>query len=330
MSKTSGKIIGISFFAVLVAFIIFIALIGNGLDFWSSRISVPDHEAPPGRIKVVATLFPYYDMARSLAADGADVSMLLPSGVSPHHYEPKPSDIRLLNEADVFIYSGPSLEPWAEDLAMSVENPDLVIVNASENAFGLLTEEEDGHPGAAHHAHEGIDPHVWLDTDNAVISLNAIRDAMSEADPSTSETYRERALVYEGRLREIDAEYRETFDSCRTHTFVQGGHRSFGYVAYRYHLDYYATTGADDLEEATANELASLSTLVKEKALPYVFYGSFESPRIAEAIARESGSGILPINPAATISKADFDNGKTFSDILEENLRLLSLALECQ
>jgi zinc transport system substrate-binding protein len=322
MSQTIGKMKGVSFFIILTVFLIIVAVMGIGMDYWRSggeqASDMPDHEHT-----VVATLFPYFDMARSLAGEQMRVVSLLPPGVSPHHYEPKPSDIRLVADADVFIYTGPMLEPWAEDVLKSAVNPNLKVVNASQHSLVLLagTEGDD---------HEARDPHIWLDADNAVSILHAIRDALTEADPSSAQAYEDRALMYESELASMDETYRKSFDLCRTRTFVEGGHRSFGYIARRYNLDYYATTGVDDTEEPTANDLAGLATLVREKALPYVFYDTFGSPRTAEVIARESESGILTLNPGATVSRADMESGATFFDIMESNLRNLSLALECQ
>jgi zinc transport system substrate-binding protein len=324
-----GNTKGVSFIVILAVFVIIIAVLGAGLNFWKSKKD-DTKTFQDDRITVVTTIFPYYDMARTLAEKDAVVYSLLPPGVSPHHYEPRPSDIRLLSGADVFIYSGPLLEPWAENLLGNVKNPDLVVVNASEHALILLMVGEE-HPGLAQRGqHEIPDPHIWLDFDNAISILKATRDAFIEADPSLSGVYEDRALIYESDLKSLDSKYRNTFNLCRTRTFVHGGHRSFGYIAQRYNLDYFATMGVDDSEEVTANELAGLITLIKEKALPYVFYESFDSPRTAEVLAKESGSGILTLNPAANVIKQDFDEGTTFFDIMESNLRNLSLALECQ
>src|SRR4030042_1670693 len=73
-----------------------------------------------GKIKVITTLFPLYDMAKGIGANKAEVSLLLPPGVEPHTFEPKPSDIVRITEADVFVFTGKSMEPWAEDILKGV------------------------------------------------------------------------------------------------------------------------------------------------------------------------------------------------------------------
>src|SRR3989338_2995816 len=69
-----------------------------------------------GRINIVATLFPYYDFAGIIGGDRVRVSLLLPPGVEAHSFDPKPSDIFKINSADVFVYTGDFMEPWANDI----------------------------------------------------------------------------------------------------------------------------------------------------------------------------------------------------------------------
>ena len=72
------------------------------------------------KLKVVTTLFPLYDMAKNIGADKTEVLLLVPPGVEAHSFEPKPSDIFKINEADVFVYTGKFMEPWAEDIIKGV------------------------------------------------------------------------------------------------------------------------------------------------------------------------------------------------------------------
>ena len=72
-------------------------------------------EAPSStRLQVVTTLFPLYDFARTIAGGTADVTMLLPSGVEPHTFEPKPEDMIRISRAGLFVYTSRYMEPWAD------------------------------------------------------------------------------------------------------------------------------------------------------------------------------------------------------------------------
>ena len=62
-------------------------------------------EAPPedGRLRVVCTLFPYYDFVRQIGGDAVDVTLLVPAGRETHSFEPTPRDVIRISEADVFL-----------------------------------------------------------------------------------------------------------------------------------------------------------------------------------------------------------------------------------
>ena len=69
-----------------------------------------------GRLKVVATLFPYYDIARAIAGDCADISLLISAGRESHSYEPTPLDIIDISRADLFLYNGGADETWVSEV----------------------------------------------------------------------------------------------------------------------------------------------------------------------------------------------------------------------
>jgi zinc transport system substrate-binding protein len=91
--------------------LIIIALISLGDLVWLAISQKTDVTHAPGTVHVVTILFPLYDMARTIGGTGADVTLLLPPGVESHSFEPSPSDIAAIHNADIFIYTGPFMEP---------------------------------------------------------------------------------------------------------------------------------------------------------------------------------------------------------------------------
>ncbi len=76
------------------------------------------------RLKIVTSLFPYYDMARAVIGDvkGIDLKMIVTPGQDSHSFEPTPSDVIQMENADVLIYNGGSLETWIDTLLDSFNN----------------------------------------------------------------------------------------------------------------------------------------------------------------------------------------------------------------
>ena len=69
-----------------------------------------------GKLKVVTTLFPYYDFARQIA------------GQDSHSFEPTPADIRLIQNADLLICNGGTMEQWVTQVLGSLDAPDLKVI----------------------------------------------------------------------------------------------------------------------------------------------------------------------------------------------------------
>ena len=106
------------------------------------------------KVKVVATIFPNYDFTKQVGKDKVDVIKLLPPGVEAHGFEPRPRDIVTINKADIFVYTGEYMEPWAEDILAGVTNKKLLVVDASKGIELMDEADHDDHGGHGHHGGE--------------------------------------------------------------------------------------------------------------------------------------------------------------------------------
>ena len=76
------------------------------------------------KLTVMTTLFPYYDFVRAVVGNEKDihVELLVAPGQDDHSFEPTPSDIIKIDNADVFIYNGGSIENWVDEVISSLDN----------------------------------------------------------------------------------------------------------------------------------------------------------------------------------------------------------------
>ena len=81
-----------------------------------SGCSQRPQESADGRLRVVCSLFPYYDFVRQIGGEDVDVSLLVPAGRETHSFEPTPLDVIRVSEADVFVYNGGESEVWVENI----------------------------------------------------------------------------------------------------------------------------------------------------------------------------------------------------------------------
>jgi zinc transport system substrate-binding protein len=317
--------------ALLFFFSLFVALT------FSSCARQEEKKPEVKRLVAVATLFPLYDFAKSVAGQRAEVTLLLPPGAEPHGFEPKPADIARLNKADVFLYTSPDMEPWAADILKGLQNKNLEVINTSqgvitgegqekkEHLHDLQDKHKHGHPD-----HSGAaDPHIWLDFANAVRMVENIRDGLAKKDPAGKDVYEKNSASFIGQLNALDERFRQGLQTCEKKVLVNGGHFAFDYMAKRYGFRHVSVYGVSPDAEPTAATLVKLTRLIRENHLGYIFHEELINPRIAETLARETGATLLKLNPADNLAKEQFDRGETFITLMDKNLENLKTGLKC-
>ena len=124
-----------------------------------------------GKLKVVTTLFPYYDFARQIAGDVVDLSMVIPAGQDSHSFEPTPADIRLIQNADLLICNGGTMEQWVTQVLGSLDAPDLKVITMMDYVDVVQEEivegmEDSGDDHGHDHAHHDHDTEDHADHDH--------------------------------------------------------------------------------------------------------------------------------------------------------------------
>lgn len=284
---------------------------------------------PSRKLQVVCSLFPLYDMARAIGGEYADVTLLLPPGAEAHSFEPRPGDIIRLQTADLFIYTGPFMEPWAEAMLKGLDTKRLRIINAG-NGISLMEQGKGGERGDVHAHQGGKDPHIWLDFDNARAMASTILDGFTAQDPVHEAAYRLNATRYQAHLERLDRAYQAGLADCGTRTIIHGGHFAFGYLAKRYGLRYLSAFPPSGDSEPNARQMAALVNLIRANGSGAIYYEELVSPRLADTLARETGARLLPLSAAHNVSRDDLTRGITFPEIMERNLVNLRQGLRCR
>jgi len=285
-------------------------------------------------LRIVITLFPLYDFSRAIIGDKGTVVMLVPPGMEPHSFEPRPDDVARISKSSLFIYTNRYMEPWADRIVKGIASPQLVVVNAGE---GLTYLESTGnahekHDHAEEHKHRQsavYDPHVWLDFGNAVKMVANITQAITAADPGNRQYYENNAAALKKRLEDMDKRYSKGLADCSSRLVMHGGHYAFGYMAHRYKLDYRSLSGVSSESEPSAAKMAKMVRQIKASGVRYLFAEEMLSPRISETIAAETGASVLRLHGAHNIAVDEYNKGTTFFDLMDVNLKMLQKGLGC-
>lgn len=262
--------------------------------------------------------------------------MLLPPGMEPHSFEPKPNDIIRISKAGLFIYANPYMEPWAESILKGIDRQNLRVVVAGQGTSYLKVPSADGHDHEGHgtlgaDVHAGVmDPHIWLDFGNAARMVDTILAGFVAVDPANEEQFRSRATELKGSLAALDLRYREGLSSCATRTFLHGGHFTFGYLAQRYGLKYRSLSGISSESEPSAAKMTAMVRQIRSSGVRYLFAEELLSPRLTETLANEAGVAVLKLHGAHNLGKDDVQRGVGFIGLMEQNLVNLQKGLACR
>lgn len=279
-----------------------------------------------GKLKIISTVFPPYDLARQIAGDNAEISILLPLGSEIHNYEPSAKDMIAIRNCDIFLYIGGENEQWAEKLINSNDTENVTAVKLIDYV-PALSEDEDEHDHDHDHEHE-TDEHIWTSPKNAQLMLSAVYDAICKVDPSDKQTYTKNKDAYAKQLSDLDNAYRSAVENAKNKTIVLADKFPFRYLAHEYGLEFSAAFAAcSDESEPGVSTMIKLTKTIKENNIPAVYYLEFSSTKIADTLCDETGATKLMLHSCHNVSKQDIENNVSYVDLMKQNLENLKLTL---
>ena len=282
-------------------------------------------ESAEGKLRVMASFYTMADFAEKIGGDRADITCMVPTGTEPHDWEPSTTDITGLERADVFIYNGAGMEHWAEDVTESLENKELLVVEASQGVK-LHAEEEHDHEGHSH-SHGGYDPHVWLDPHNAKLEMENIKNAFVQADPDNGAYYEANYDKWSKAAEELDRKYREALADFAGRQIVTA-HEAYGYLCSAYGLEQVGIDGLSPDQEPNPKRMADIIDFVRENQIRAVFFEELSGSKTAETVAAETGIRLLALSPLEGLSGEELEAGEDYFSVMEKNLEQLLLSLE--
>lgn len=319
----------------------------------------PQDEGDSGdaKLRVVTTLFPYYDFVRQTAGDRVDLTLVVPAGMDSHSFEPTPADMRTIQAADVLIYNGGSMEQWVTDVLDAIDTSQMDVVRMMDYVDVVEEEIVEGMEDEAHdhdhaadiedhghdhdhatdiedHGHgydhaEDYDEHIWTSPVNAMRLVAVIRDTLVEADQEHKEDYQVGADSYLRQLQEIDDGFRAVSAARRRGTIVVGDKFPFRYLADEYGLDYRAAfSGCSTDTEPSARTIAYLIDKVRDEQIPVVYYLELSSHRVSEIIGEETGAAVLLLHSCHNVTRAELEGGVTYVDLMKQNIENLRKGLD--
>jgi ABC-type Zn uptake system ZnuABC Zn-binding protein ZnuA/ABC-type Mn2+/Zn2+ transport system permease subunit len=285
--------------APIVATAIVLALLGAGCGSSGS--------GDDGKLDVVATTTQIGDWVREVGGTAVSVDQVLQPNTDPHEYEPRPSDVEAAAGTSLVFANGDNLDEWIGQV-VSDSGSDAEVVDLGAAVPERLSGETSGAEASRY------DPHWWHDPRNAEAAVAEIERRLAAADPAKKTQFARNAAAYLARLRKLDAGIAACIDAVpRAQRKLVTDHDAFGYFADRYGIDVVGAIIPSQTTQAqpSAQDLSELIGLVEREGVKAVFPESSVSPKVAEAIARQTGASTEYTLYGDTLGPADSD-GATY------------------
>ncbi len=257
------------------------------------------------KVRVVVSIPPLAEFVEKIGGDKVAVSVMVPSGASPHSYEPTPSQLVEVSKAQVYVKVGSPIEfelVWLDKiLAM---NRGIAVIDASSR---ILSREMSLHE-------KGFDPHIWLSPKNAVIMAENIYNGLISLDPDNRQYYRQNKEIYLNELDGLDHLVSRLLRSKKEKKFMVY-HPAWSYFAKEYDLEQIPIEA--DGKEPTAKGIQRIIEQARTHAIKVIFVSPQFNTKSAEVIAREIKGRVVMINPLARDYSATI--GKV-AEVLSETL----------
>lgn len=252
--------------------------------------------APKTKVRVVVSIVPLATFAEQVGKDNVKVSIMVPPGASPHTYEPTPSQLVEVSQADMFVKAGSGVEfelAWMDKIIDA--NKKMLVVDGSEGV-DLIAMDEHSQNEAEEHSQHNMDPHIWLSPRNAKAMASNICDGLVQVDQANEAYYVQNKESFAQELDQLDADIRSGLEGIENRRFMVF-HPAWGYFARDYDLEQIAVEEAG--KEPTAKGIAALVEQAKEHNIKVVFASPQFSPQSARAIANEIGGRVVFIDSLA-------------------------------
>jgi zinc transport system substrate-binding protein len=237
---------------------------------------------------------------------GAPVQML-DKGADPHDFALRPSQMAAVAEADLLVWIGPEFTPALERAVAATAGTQLALLRApgtslqEYGAGGGHDHDHDAHAGeeTAHddHAHDGTDPHAWLDPHNAALWLEVIAAELARLDPGNAATYGGNARAAAARLAVMETEIAAQLAPFADRPYV-AFHDAYGYFNGHFGLNFAGALSLGDASAPGAARLAELRDRIAEDQIACVFPEAGHDPALLTQIIDGTGAILgAPLDP---------------------------------
>lgn len=215
------------------------------------------------------------DCIRQVVGNKLVVKSLMGPGVDPHTYNPRPSDVILLNDARLVVYTGFHLEGKMAELFGRLSERKAVVSFEQDFPKNKVLYTDKITP----------DPHVWFDTESWIHSMNGVVDKLVELYPEHELEFRENFYNFqvkvEKQTQELKLKLKEVPGEQRV---LITSHDAFHYFGRTFDIRVKALQGVSTSQEPGVRDVVDLVDFIVKHNVKAIFVENSVSPKALKSV----------------------------------------------
>ncbi|HEY9050461.1 MAG TPA: zinc ABC transporter substrate-binding protein [Gammaproteobacteria bacterium] len=268
-------------------------------------LTMPLQAKPPS---ILVTIKPVHSLVSGLSLGISKPSLLIEGTQSPHDYALKPSDRRLLSEADLIIYTSPAIEGFMHTLENKLDKNKMIALSELPGIKTLPVRAQHvqgQNMDHDHHHHDStIDGHIWLSIENAKIISQQLYQRLIKIDTENRETYAANLQRQLDELTSLQQQIKQQLAEVKNKPFMIY-HDAFQYFEQEFGLrqSFFVTPSPE--QQPGIKQVLYLRSIIQQNHLKCIFYEPPYVPGILKTITEDQQVKVLPLDPTGAQLTAD-------------------------
>lgn len=256
---------------------------------------------------IVASIRPLAFIAAGIADGVTDTQVLLPDGASPHDYALKPSDLKKIKQADLFVWVGPEMEMFLEKPINTLGTHQRLALSEQTNIKPLLMSgsEDDEHNHGddpkhdgdhEHHHHGEYNMHIWLSPEIADLAAQDIYEKLVVIYPDQKDKLDVNLRKFRKSMTQNEKKIVNILEPAKNKGYFVF-HDAYGYFEKHYQLAPLGHFTINPEIQPGAQKLHQIRTQLAEHKAKCVFAEPQFRPAVIESVARNTGVSMGTLDP---------------------------------
>jgi len=254
-----------------------------------------------------------------------DVRSLMGPGVDPHSYNPRPSDVQLLQNADVIVYNGFHLEGKMADLFHQLAQ--------SKPTFAVADYFPENQKISASKSNNVVDPHIWFTPESWLKSVGKVAYKLAELYPQNADGIKKRLELYQKKtLEEMSAIKNELATIPIEQRVLITSHDAFHYFGRYFDIEVRALQGVSTTQEPGVRDVLELVDFIVNRKIKSIFIEHSVSPKSIQAVIESCNAKGHKVKIGGTLYSdalgAPNSDGGTYIQMIRHNITAISEGLK--